>query len=342
MSIADAREGRNDARKLIRKGSNPPTKRKKPQASAVSLADEAAVTFERSAREWLASYKPGLTPKYGAVIERRVDKWLIPALGSQDIRTITGPELLRVIKKIEATGSIDLAFRMKIVAGQILRFGVAHGWADRDLSNDIRDGLAKRPPVRHRASLEEKDLPEFFRKLEESDAYQITKLAMRFIMLTAARTDEVRFAPWSEIEGLDGAAPLWRIPPERMKMDRTHLVPLAPQAVAILEEARTLCPQSKIIFPSPESRSGFLSENALLYLTYRIGYKGKATVHGFRGTFSTILNENDFNPDWIELQLSHCEEDEVRGAYNAAQWLKQRRKMMRWWANFLDRCRAKA
>ena len=127
-----------------------------------------------------------------------------------------------------------------------------------------------------------------------------------------------------------------------MKMDREHLVPLPPQAVAILKEARALYPQSTLIFPSEESRSGVMSENALLYLCYRLGYKGKATVHGFRGTFSTILNENDFISDHIEIQLSHGEEDEIRGAYNAAQWLPQRRKMMAWWADFLDECRGES
>ena len=127
------------------------------------------------------------------------------------------------------------------------------------------------------------------------DAYQITKLAMRFILLTAVRTDELRFATWQEFKELDGDKPLWRLPPERMKKGRLHLVPLARQAVAILKEARALYPQSKRLFPSEESRSGAMSENALLYLTYRLGYKGKATVHGFRGTFSTVLNESGFS-----------------------------------------------
>ena len=338
VSLAKAREKCFVARGLLSEGCNPAANRNQPKASTTNGA---GVTFESAKKEWLASYKPGLTPKYGAVIERRVEKWLSPALASREIRTITGPELLRVIKQVEATGSIDLSRRMKIIAGQILRFAVAHGWADRDVSNDIRDGLAKRPAVRHRASLNAGDLPELFRRLDTYDGDPITKLALNFIMLTAVRTDELRFAPWSEIEDLDGPAPLWRIPEQRMKMNRPHLVPLAPQAVAVLKEARSLHPQSKLMFPSQESRSGVMSENAMLYATYYLGYKGKATVHGFRGTFSTILNENDFNSDHIELQLSHAEEDEVRGAYNAAQWLPQRRKMMAWWADFLDECRAK-
>src|SRR5262249_40545904 len=160
--------------------------------------------------------------------------------------------------------------------GQVLRYGVAHGWCERDPSRDINDGLAKRPRVKHRASLKASELPDFFKRLETMyDGYEITKLAMHFIILTAVRTDELRFAPWTEIEDLDGKAPLWRIPPERMKMERPHLVPLAPQAVTILKRARELYPKSKLIFPSQESRTGMMSENCLLYAIYHLGFKGK-------------------------------------------------------------------
>jgi integrase len=344
MSIADAREKRNDQSKLVRKGSKPDLKRKPKPAVPV---DAGEVTFERAAREWLAAYKPRLTPKYGAVIERRVEKWLIPALASRDSRTITGQELLHVIKQIESTGSIDLSRRMKILAGQILRFAVAHGWADRDISTDIRDGLSPRPAVKHRAKLKARDLPEFYRRLEDCDSYPITKAALRFIAVTAVRTDELREAAWSEIGDLNGKAPLWRIPPERMKphgfkLPPEHLVPLPPQAVAILKEARALYPQSRLLFPSEESRNGTMSENCLLYLMYRLGYKGRATVHGFRGTFSTILHESGkFKTEWIERQLAHVDKDEVRGSYNSAEYLPLRRKMLKWWADYLDKCQDK-
>ena len=162
VSLAKARERCFEARKMIGEGRSPAANRKQPKPSAANVAVEAGVTFGSAGRLWLASYKPGLNAKYGAVVERRVEKWLMPPLGSRDIRSITGLDLLCVIKQIEATGSIDLSRRMKIVAGQVLRFAVAHGWADRDVSNDIRDGLAKRPAVRHRASLKVGDLCEFF------------------------------------------------------------------------------------------------------------------------------------------------------------------------------------
>ena len=155
-------------------------------------------------------------------------------------------------------------------------------------------------------------------------------------MLTAVRTSELRFAEWTEIEDLDGKEPLWRIPTSHMKMEKPHLVQLSKQAVVILREARQLYPKSKMIFPSEESRSGIMSENAMLYALYYLGYKGKATIHGMRGTFSTILNENGYNKDWIEVQLAHTDDDEIRAAYNSALWLPQRRKMLQWWADYLD------
>jgi integrase len=264
-------------------------------------------------------------------------------LGARDIVAITGPELLDLIKGIEKD-AVYLARRVKRYCGRVFKYAVAHAWCDRDPSRDIDDALAKLPRVRHRASLKASELPEFFKRLETYySGYDITKLAMNFIILTAVRTDELRFASWTEIENLDGDAPIWRISAQRMKQVQRemgdHLVPLAPQAVAIVRRARELYPDSKLIFPSQESRSGVMSENCLIYAIYHLGYKSKATTHGFRSTFSTVLNENGFNGDWIEIQLAHAEDDETRAAYNAALYLPQRRQMMCWWADFLDKAK---
>ena len=336
VPLALARERCIEARRALKDGRNPSKERMAAKPASSSLGRLNGHTFESAGRQWTTSRKGALNAKYAAVLERRMERLLYSKIGLMDITSISGPVLLRAIKEIEKEG-IYLARRMKIIAGQVFRFAIAHGWAERDPSNDIRDGLSKLPRVQHRASLKASDLPSFFTRLEAYDGYKITKLALQFILLTAVRTDELRFAPWSEIEELDGKAPLWRIPAERMKMTRPHFVPLAPQAVAILKEARALYPKSSVIFPSEESRSGIMSENAMLYALYNLGFKGKATVHGFRGTFSTILNENGFNSDWIEIQLAHSENDDVRAAYNAAQWFPQRRKMMCWWADFLTK-----
>jgi integrase len=335
VPLVIARRRRDEARRDLKDGKNPAAERKAARLPQAAQEPE-GVTFESAARQWVAAHSQALSLKYAAVIERRLSRWLYPTLGDQNIATISGPDLLKVIKEIEKTGSIDLSRRMKIIAGQVFRFAVAHGWTERDVSNDIRDGLARQPRTKHRASLRPADLPEFFANLERYNAYRITKLATLFTLYTGARTGEVRFATWQEIEDLDGSAPLWRIPAPRMKMKKPHLVPLTPQTVAVLREARALYPNSAAIFPSEESRSGFLSENAMLYLLYRIGFYQRATVHGFRGLFSTVLNENGFNSDWIEVQLAHTEDDEVRAAYNAAQWLPQRRQMLEWWSDYLD------
>jgi integrase len=165
----------------------------------------------------------------------------------------------------------------------------------------------------------------------------LTRLALGLLLLTFVRTSELRFASWREFEGLDGEAPLWRIPAVRMKMRRDHLVPLSAQAVGLLKEMRELYPHSSLLLPAP-TRSKVISENTMIYALYRMGYHGRATVHGFRKTASTVLNEHHFNRDWVEMQLAHVE-GSVRSVYNAAEWLPGRREMMTWWADYIDEAR---
>jgi integrase len=172
------------------------------------------------------------------------------------------------------------------------------------------------------------------RRLADYDGDEQTRLALTLVVHTFVRTSELRFARWSEIEDLKGARPLWRIPADRMKMRRDHLVPLSPQVVGLLEQLRRLAGEAEFLLPAP-TRSRVISENTMLYALYRMGYHGRATVHGFRSTASTILNEHEFNRDWIEIQLAHCAGD-VRSIYNAAEWIAGRRDMMKWWSNFLD------
>ena len=152
------------------------------------------------------------------------------------------------------------------------------------------------------------------------------------------RTSEARLAEWSEIE-LDGKEPVWRIPAGRMKMRNEHIVPLTPQVVKIFRKLKTFSGDSRHVFPAT-TREGVISQNTLIYGLYRMGYHSRATVHGFRGTASTILNERGFNSDWIEAQLAHTDRDEVRSAYNSARWLSGRRKMLEWWSNYLDKAEA--
>jgi len=174
--------------------------------------------------------------------------------------------------------------------------------------------------------------------LEIYQGHPQTQLALKFLLLTFVRTSELRGAVWTEID-FDKAE--WRIPAERMKMRDPHIVPLSRQALAVLRELKIMNAPWKYVFPNQHKPSGCMSENAMLYALYRMGYHSRATGHGFRATASTILNENGFQPDVIERQLAHAERNEVRAAYNHAQHLKERRKMMQWWADYLDRVKKK-
>ena len=170
--------------------------------------------------------------------------------------------------------------------------------------------------------------------LSDYDGEETTKLALRLLVCTFVRTGELRFAKWSEFEDLDGTEPLWRIPADRMKLRRPHLVPLSPQAVASVRRLHALTGRKPHLFPAP-SKTGVMSENTLLFALYRMGYHNRATVHGFRATASTVLNEAQFNRDWIEIQLAHCDSS-IRGVYNFAEWMPGRRKMMNWWSDYLE------
>jgi integrase len=177
------------------------------------------------------------------------------------------------------------------------------------------------------------ELPTFLQKLDAYGGEPQTRLALKLVTLTFLRTTELRAGKWSEIENIDENSAQWRIPAERMKMRLEHLVPLSRQSVAVLRDLRALSGSSPNIFPSP-GKEGCMSSNTMLYALYRMGYHGRATTHGFRGVASTILNEsNVFNRDWIERQLAHVERNEVRRAYNAAEWMPDRRRMMQWWAD---------
>ena len=181
-------------------------------------------------------------------------------------------------------------------------------------------------------------MPEFLKKLEAYDGALQTKLALRFLLLTFVRTIELRAAEWTEID-FDKAE--WRIPAERMKMKEVHIVPLSRQAVAVLRELQKHTGNRQHLFPNQHNPISFMSENTMLYALYRMGYHSRTTGHGFRSTASTILNENGFMPDVIERQLAHGERNKVRAAYNHAQYLPERRKMMQWWADYLDKAAKK-
>jgi len=265
----------------------------------------------------------------------------MPEFGERPLASIEPIEILDAIRKIENRDAVEMARRVMQMASAVFRYGVATSRCMRDPTVDLRGALRAAGPVKRRSAMRADELPNFLKHLETYDGEATTRLALKMVVYTFVRTSELRFAEWREFEDMDGPEPLWRIPAERMKMRRVHLVPLAPDVVALLAELRPLTAKSRWLFPAP-TRTGVISENTMLYALYRMGYHGRATVHGFRSTASTILNENQFNRDWIETQLAHAE-GSVRSIYNAAEWLPGRREMMEWWAAYLgEKTRANA
>jgi integrase len=328
VSLSDARERRIQARKSAAAGRDPADAKRESKLIASLKANNA---FEVVAREWFEKRAHEWAKSSARTAKIRLEGYLIPRLGHRPIGEITAPEILTMLKAVEQRGTLDTAKRLMQTCGQVFMYAIATGRAERNPVPDLR-GALKAPVTKHRSYLQESELPEFLRKLEIYDGASQTKLALKFLMLTFVRTLELRAAEWTEVD-FDKAE--WRIPAERMKMKELHIVPLSRQAIAVLRELQKYTGNRQYIFPNQQKPAGFMSENTILYALYRMGYHSRATGHGFRSTASTILNENGFMPDVIERQLAHGERNKVRAAYNHAQYLPERRKMMQWWADHL-------
>lgn len=334
IGLKDARNRRDEARKLIANGINPSAKR---QQDKRQITEAATDSFESVAREWYAKYSPQWATSHGEKIIRRLERDIFPWIGSHPARSITAPELLAVLRRIESRGAVETAHRAGQNCGQVLRYAVATGRAERDPSGDLKGAL---PPIRqtHLASITE---PEAIGQLLRSmDAYQgsmVTRCALLLAPLVFVRPGELRRAEWAEID-LDGAE--WRIPAEKMKARVLHIVPLSEQAIAVLRELQPLTGRGRYVFPSGRGPSRCMSENGVLSALRRMGYSGEQmTGHGFRSMASTLLNEQGWPFDAIERQLAHSERNKVRAAYNYAEHLPVRRKMMQAWADHLDSLR---
>jgi integrase len=269
---------------------------------------------------------------------RWLERDFLSSIGKRPISEITTSELIPVIEKIEERGA-DTARRQRGRCEHIFRYAIQTGRAKYNPAIDTQ-GIIKSQKTGHRPAMSQKELGPFLRELDSFDRIKpVTKLGLNLLILTFVRPGEMRGALWEEFN-IDGKE--WRIPAERMKMGTEHIVPLSPQALAILEELKLLTGRSDYLFPSDRSRERPMSENAFSYVMKRMGYQGKATPHGFRATASTILNESGFKPDVIERQLAHLERNKVRAAYHRSVYLEDRKKMMNWWSDFLDGIKAGA
>jgi len=329
VSLVDARMARDTAKRWLAAGSDPSqARRDQRRAARVSAGN----TFEAVAREWHANQKGGWTAGYANHVLVRLEADVFPEVGSRPVAEIEAPELLDALRKVERRGALEIAKRLRQTLGQVFRYAVVTGRARRDPAADLKGALKVAGRQQHHKAMPREELPGFLRALATYDGEPRTRLALRLMVLTFVRTTELRAARWDEF---DFAAGEWRIPAERMKMRTPHVVPLSRQAVEALTELRAIAGNNPFVFPS-KGAEGFMSNNTMLYALYRIGYHGRATVHGFRAVASTLLNEMSFHHDWIERQLAHDERNKVRGAYNHAQYLTERRRMIQHWADYLD------
>jgi len=337
VKLQDVRTKRDEARMLIINGVDPSQHRKETKAMK---ANQAVNTFEAVAREWFAKNKPKWAKKHGISIIRRLELNVFPWLGGNPICEITAPELLVVLRRIESRGAIETGHRVKQICGQVFRYAIATGRAERDPSADLKGALASTRQKRMATITDPKKIGELLRAIDGYQGTFVARCALILAPLVFVRPGELRHAEWSEID-LDRAE--WRIPAEKMKMKSPHIVPLAKQAVEVLREIQPLTGQGRYVFPNVRTSSRPISENTVLGALRRMGYtKDEMTGHGFRAMASTTLHEQGWPSDVIERQLAHAERNSIKAAYNHAQHLPERRKMMQAWADYLDNLKGDA
>ncbi|HEV2899396.1 MAG TPA: site-specific integrase [Pseudaminobacter sp.] len=313
---------RENAKRSLADGVDPSASKGK---SATGIHD----SFEAIAREWYAAQEPSWAPAHAARVLSRFVRDVLPVLGDRRIDSITAPEILEVLRKVEARGALDVTKRIRQAIGSVFRFAIATGRATRDPAVDLKGALKAAPKTAHMASLKATEISDFLRKLRGYEGERQTALAIELVMHTAVRTGELRFGQWSEIDG-----DLWRIPAERMKAGRDHVVPLTKETKRLLAELKAIAGDSPWIVPGVRGKP--ISENTMLYACYRLGKHKKMTVHGLRGTFSTIANESGlWSPDAIERALAHSPASKIRAAYNHAAYLDERKRLMAWWSDYL-------
>ncbi len=331
-----ARERRDEARSLLAAGADPGVQRK---AEKRASAEAGSNTFEALAREWMATRGKEWTASYASKTKSALERHVFPSVGAKPITEITAPDLLALLRAIETRGTVDMAHRVQQHCGGIFRFAIATGRAKTDPVPSLRGALSTVKKEHFAALTDPTEYAELLRAIDNYRGEATTKAAMQLLALTFQRTKEVRFAEWSQFD-FDQA--LWRIPAEIMKMREAHIVPLSRQAIEVLKGIQALTGKGRLVFPSTTSRERPISENTVVYALARMGYKGRMTGHGFRSVASTLLNEQGFRSDLIERQLAHAEKNAVRAAYNRAEYLTERVKMMQDWADYLDKIKAGA
>ena len=332
VSLAEAREKRESAKKSLMGGTDPSyLKQEEKRLSGLNSEN----TFEAIAREWHEHSLDRWSKDHGTTILHRLEQDVFPAFGKVPLKEVTAPRILGMLRTIEKRGAHEVARRAMQVCGQVLRYGVVTGRVDRDPTSDLR-GALKPFKKGHYAALETNEIPEFLQKLYRNDTrlFPLTRLAVELLMLTFVRTSELIESKWEEFD-LDKAT--WHIPAERMKMRKSHIVPLSKQVLSILNEVKLLSGNREFVFPSQIDPRKHMSNNTILFALGRMGYRGKATGHGFRAlAMSTIKEQLGYRHEVVDRQLAHAHRNSVDAAYDRAKFLDERRKMMQEWADYLE------
>ena len=320
LSLKDAREKSATIQTARAKGEN-----------ISARSEKTPQIFSEVVKEWLKVRMTGKAENYLRTIHFRLNKYILPEIGTMTLKEIEAPDILRLCRKIEDAGHVETAHRVKTVIGQVFRFAVASGWAKYDPTASLLGALSPRDRQHYATLTDPKEISILMRAMK-AYPYTLIRCAMLLSIYTAARPGEIRAAEWSEIKD-----DTWDIPAEKMKMKRRHIVPLSKQAKEIIEELRPLTGKGRWLFPTPRNNGKCMSENGVRVALRTIGFtKEQITPHGFRAMFSTIANEHGWNRDVIERQLAHVENNSVRGAYNHAEYMPERIKIMQWWADWLD------
>lgn len=322
VSLADARIKRDELKASLRDGKDPMEKKHK---------QKNMLTFAEATQEYWR-LRNDVSPSYKHKALRSVELHVFPDLGSMPINKITREDLLNSLRVADAKGIHDHVRKIKIWCSQVFDWAMENSYCEINPASMIKSEKAfGKNKVENMAALKIEEVPEFLERLSFEDQNMTSVLACKALANTWVRTKELRFMEWTEVQGA-----LWVIPADKMKRNRDHVVPLSKQMLAILRAMKARSRGGKYVFESDISKEKPISENAILYLLYRIGYKGRMTGHGWRSIASTWANENRYNPDAIEMQLSHVSANKVRSAYNRAEYLPERKKMVQDWADWLD------
>lgn len=328
VSLAEAREKRDVARKQVANGIDPVEERK---AQKLAKQLSAENSFEAISREWHTNKADRWNVSYRDEIIKTFEQDVFPFIGNRPISEIKPLELLEVLRRIEKRGALEKTRKVRQRCGEVFRYAIITGRAEYNPAPDLSIALAV-PKQKNHPFLSADELHHFVRDLDAYTGSIITKNATKIVMLTGVRTQEMRFATWEEVDLEKG---IWEIPAERMKMRRPHIVPLSTHVIDLFKQIKPITGHYPYIFIGRNNRSKPISKESVSQVIELLGFKGRATGHGFRHTMSTILHEQGFNSFWIEMQLAHIDKNSIRGVYNHAQYFEQRREMMQWYADFL-------